>query len=128
VLSSQKEGQWICEFCGHSNSVSLQSEELPREEAMDYLLEPAQVSTRMNHHRRSLCRCVLICVALAEAAQSAALGEDQAMVIFCIDISGSMCVTTEARASWLHLPTNSIMLFDLHDRTNDLSLCVCLCL
>lgn len=63
---------WKCEFCAHENEVMLEDEEIPQTDAITYLLEaPAQV-------------------------QDAAMGGNAAKdvsIVFCLDISGSMCVT-----------------------------------
>eukprot|EP01102_Stenamoeba_stenopodia_P018668 TRINITY_DN6891_c0_g1_i2.p1 TRINITY_DN6891_c0_g1~~TRINITY_DN6891_c0_g1_i2.p1 ORF type:complete len:715 (+),score=225.83 TRINITY_DN6891_c0_g1_i2:79-2223(+) len=60
---------WKCEFCDEINKdINLAPEEMPSAESMDYLIEPAP-----------------------ETANSV----DESAVIFCLDISGSMCVTTE---------------------------------
>jgi len=62
---------WTCKFCEHVNPLNLEEEELPRAESVDYILEPPSDK--------------------AEATAS----QDSVMVVFCIDISGSMCVSTE---------------------------------
>jgi len=59
---------WNCEFCNNINDVQLEQEEIPAAETLDYILEPAPV---------------------------AAASSDEGSVIFCMDISGSMCVTSE---------------------------------
>ena len=63
---------WVCEFCNNENEVMIAEEEIPTAPEVTYLLEaPAQV-------------------------QNAAAGGNAAAdisVIFCMDISGSMCVT-----------------------------------
>eukprot|EP01102_Stenamoeba_stenopodia_P022791 TRINITY_DN962_c0_g1_i1.p1 TRINITY_DN962_c0_g1~~TRINITY_DN962_c0_g1_i1.p1 ORF type:complete len:878 (-),score=250.65 TRINITY_DN962_c0_g1_i1:198-2831(-) len=66
--SSQEPRQyWHCEFCGFYNEFDLAPEEVPQTDTVDYVIAPATVS---------------------ESA-------DDSNIIFCIDISGSMCVTTE---------------------------------
>lgn len=60
---------WKCEFCSHENKVELAVEELPKTEARDYVLEPAPENKDMQ--------------------------QSEGTVIFCIDISGSMCVTKQ---------------------------------
>jgi hypothetical protein len=72
---------WVCEFCSHSNTVDLMAEEIPTEEDVTYMLEPA----------------LLIKGAIGGSG-------DKTPVVFCIDVSGSMCVTTEVREC-LTLPT-----------------------
>jgi len=73
---------WNCEFCGTYTRLELDEGELPVPEAkaVDFVIEPAPS-------------------ALAEgtaAAAEAAQGPGAAgMVVFVLDVSGSMCVTTE---------------------------------
>ena len=58
---------WNCEFCNTQNIVNLEQPEIPTEDTVNYILEPAKVKEG---------------------------GEGNQSVIFCVDISGSMCVTT----------------------------------
>mmetsp|Transcript_18563 Transcript_18563/g.55040 ORF Transcript_18563/g.55040 Transcript_18563/m.55040 type:complete len:772 (+) Transcript_18563:121-2436(+) len=58
---------WTCEFCGNANPVDLDDEELPTAETVDYILKPAP-------------RVVA--------------SDVESIVIFCVDTSGSMCVST----------------------------------
>jgi len=61
---------WICEFCGERNQLEfVEPEDIPKTNERDYILEPP----------------------LEEDSKQINAG----MVIFVIDISGSMCVTTE---------------------------------
>ena len=62
----------MCEFCGKRNSVDIVDEEIPVDEDVTFMLEPAPATTA-----------------------SGPAGLDQSLVIFCVDCSGSMCVTTE---------------------------------
>eukprot|EP01125_Pyxidicula_operculata_P019969 TRINITY_DN7271_c0_g2_i1.p1 TRINITY_DN7271_c0_g2~~TRINITY_DN7271_c0_g2_i1.p1 ORF type:complete len:1174 (-),score=286.61 TRINITY_DN7271_c0_g2_i1:74-3595(-) len=57
---------WICEYCGEDNHVVLEEGEVPRTDAVEYIIESGQT--------------------LANQLPP--------IDIFCIDISGSMCVTT----------------------------------
>jgi hypothetical protein len=34
-----EEQKWICEFCNHTNAISLEPEELPKTETVNYILE-----------------------------------------------------------------------------------------
>lgn len=73
VLTERDGNQiWKCEFCAHENEVMIGEEEMPATPELTYLLEaPAQV-------------------------QDAAAGGNAAKdisIVFCLDISGSMCVT-----------------------------------
>ena len=63
---------WVCEFCGHHNVVDLMEDEIPSSDVVTYMLQPAPCTT-----------------------SSGKSGRDESLVIFCIDISGSMCVTSE---------------------------------
>ena len=65
--SDDDEKVWTCEYCNQDNMVSLEGPEIPTQEAVNYILEPAKV------------------VESEQGKQS---------VIFCLDVSGSMCVTT----------------------------------
>jgi hypothetical protein len=66
---------WVCEFCNHPNNVAhLEEEEKPKIETVEFLLEPASSKT-------------------GEGAGSP-------MVIFTVDISGSMCSSTEVPGSF----------------------------
>ena len=72
---------WLCEFCGQPNKVDVEKEEIPSESDVTFMLVPAAATT---------------------AAPTGADGstEDKSMIVFCVDISGSMCVTTEV-SLWL---------------------------
>lgn len=59
---------WECEFCFGINIVDLEDEEIPNTPCMDYITSPAPV---------------------VESS------ENYSNVVFCIDVSGSMCVTSE---------------------------------
>lgn len=66
--SKDDEGLWKCEFCGHHNHVHCFEEEIPKAESVDYIVgAPSETSTT----------------------------NDSDIVIFCIDISGSMCTSYE---------------------------------
>ena len=62
---------WRCEFCSHSNQVDIEQSDLPKKEDATYLISPAPVVQGSNMS-----------------------GLDDSMVIFVIDISGSMSCTT----------------------------------
>lgn len=63
---------WQCEFCGEQVPVDLEPEEIPTTEDVTYLLFPALSTT-----------------------STSMAGLDQSLVVFCVDTSGSMCVTSE---------------------------------
>jgi hypothetical protein len=71
---SDDEYLWICEFCGATNNPILEQEEIPKSDQITYVIENAQ-----------------------GASQSSA--NDDTTVIFCLDISGSMCVTKPVSGS-----------------------------
>jgi len=61
---------WVCEFCGLHMQLNIEPEEIPNKEDVVYMLQPAiQISNSNN--------------------------DEDISVIFCIDNSGSMSVTTE---------------------------------
>jgi len=68
---------WKCEFCDERNYVLLEEDEIPKKNVIDYLLEPP-----------------------ADTKDA-----DDSIVVFCIDISGSMCCTTEVHGG-LKFKTN----------------------
>jgi hypothetical protein len=59
---------WICEFCDHRNHINIEEEEIPSKNAMNYIIDTVEGGTSSKN------------------------GGETA-VIFCIDVSGSMCVT-----------------------------------
>ena len=60
---------WSCEFCNHENLVNFDDEEIPKSGTISYLIEAAaQVEDKK-------------------------LGGQDISVIFCLDVSGSMCVS-----------------------------------
>jgi hypothetical protein len=60
---------WTCEFCNTPNEIMLDEEELPKSATVNYLVEAAaQVEDKK-------------------------MGGQDISVIFCLDISGSMCVS-----------------------------------
>ena len=63
---------WFCEFCNTKNEVDLEEEEIPKTDTVNYIVEAAPSANAKK----------------AGAAQ----GEDTS-IIFCLDISGSMCVS-----------------------------------
>lgn len=67
--ANDDEEEWHCEFCGQRNVLDLEPMERPRSNQLDYLVAPAP--------------------------STAPKSLDSSMVIFCIDTSGSMCVTSE---------------------------------
>jgi len=68
VQGNEGESIWQCEFCDHVNIIHLEKEEIPTKDTCDYMLEPPKEKTKLT---------------------------TSTTIVFCIDISGSMCVTTE---------------------------------
>ena len=65
---SEDNGSWICEFCNTTNDIQIDDEEKPKSETVEFLVEPAPATS----------------------------GDASApVIIFCVDISGSMCSSTE---------------------------------
>ncbi|XP_021354035.1 circularly permutated Ras protein 1-like [Mizuhopecten yessoensis] len=63
---------WRCEFCGQEMVVDIVEEEKPTQDDVTFMLSPALSTT-----------------------SSGPKGTDSSLVIFCVDVSGSMCITTE---------------------------------
>lgn len=70
-FEQQKDTQsWTCDFCGTVNKVNLEPEELPKDSDLEYII--GEVA----------------------GGNAPAYSENDTMVLFCIDTSGSMCVTS----------------------------------
>ena len=74
-LPELKEGQsaWVCEFCGQTNIVEIEPEEVPETDGVNYILESAVQAKE-------------------EALGGKKGGPEDISVVFCIDVSGSMCI------------------------------------
>jgi len=64
---------WTCEFCGNSNEVSIDKEEMPQSDELTYVVKSAPQ--------------------VLKSKEEAKLLAEDISIIFCIDVSGSMCVT-----------------------------------
>lgn len=73
----------MCEFCGEHNEVDVVQEELPAKLDTTFLISPAP--------------------AVEGRTGGGVSSMEEALVVFCIDISGSMCVTTEVRIRYVGL-------------------------
>ncbi len=62
---------WTCEFCNFENRIFIDNNEIPKSHEVSYILEPA--------------------------AEKSTDSVDSSYLIYCIDISGSMSVTTEVK-------------------------------
>eukprot|EP01084_Bolivina_argentea_P027370 50893_1 len=65
-LDDEDERIWVCNFCSKKNIIQIHPEQLPDNETVDYILAPPD-DIKSN--------------------------TDEKLIIFCVDISGSMCVT-----------------------------------
>ena len=71
IQESKEDGQfWVCEFCNHKNKVDLEEEEKPQTNKVNYIMEAA-----------------------AQVMDKQLQGKKDISVIFCVDQSGSMCVS-----------------------------------
>ncbi|XP_053394854.1 circularly permutated Ras protein 1-like isoform X4 [Mercenaria mercenaria] len=97
VLEKEEEGEkftWVCEFCEHKNTgLDITPEEIPKGDSFDFVLTPARQETEEGE------------------AEGATKGEttpekkeeSKGMVVYCMDISGSMSCTVrlpELQAQW----------------------------
>lgn len=73
---------WICEFCGTRNEVEITKQEVSSEEEVTYLITPPSTPSWSSQ---------------VGAKLSFSEGDDE-FIVFCIDTSGSMSVTTEVRS------------------------------
>ena len=69
-LDGEPQQIWCCEFCNHENEVDIEPEEKPKGNAVNYIVEAA-----------------------AQVEDKKAMGKQEISVVFCIDQSGSMCVS-----------------------------------
>ncbi|KAH3765380.1 Ras GTPase [Pelomyxa schiedti] len=68
---------WKCQFCLTDNSATVDPDEVPKADTVDYILAPPPADVMF-----------------------------ESVIVFCIDVSGSMCVTTEVpnlQAEWQKL-------------------------
>jgi hypothetical protein len=79
-----KRSTWKCEFCSFENKLKIEKEEIPTEQEITYLIEPPVDQSD-----------VRLCVDSAFSSN----------VVYCIDISGSMSITTKVPGNF-HLPTD----------------------
>lgn len=78
--TDEPSSKWSCEFCSAMNAVDIEQTDLPRDEDATYLIAPAPV-----------------------VHGSDMTGVDDSIVLFLIDISGSMSATTLVHGTF-HLP------------------------
>ena len=68
AVLGEDEEIWNCEFCNHKNVISIEKEEIPKKDALNYIIDAEEIEVNKKHG-------------------------GEAAVIFCIDTSGSMCVS-----------------------------------
>jgi hypothetical protein len=76
VAFKDKVAEWNCEFCTYKNTLSIESEELPKEDQVTYVLEK-----------------------IIPKEESKVISTNDPIIAFCIDISGSMDCTTKSSSS-----------------------------
>ncbi len=83
---------WKCEYCNHlNNDILLDDEEIPKSETIDYILEgPAKGSGANNNNNNNNNNGGNI-----DGNNSNSKGKSDDLLILCMDVSGSMCVTAE---------------------------------
>lgn len=69
-IGKEDQQVWKCEFCNTENLVCIEDEEKPQTAAVNYIVEAA-----------------------AQIQDKNAMGNKDVSVVFCIDVSGSMCVS-----------------------------------
>eukprot|EP01114_Cavostelium_apophysatum_P023522 TRINITY_DN888_c0_g1_i2.p1 TRINITY_DN888_c0_g1~~TRINITY_DN888_c0_g1_i2.p1 ORF type:complete len:545 (+),score=140.04 TRINITY_DN888_c0_g1_i2:103-1737(+) len=82
---------WKCEFCDKENEVKVDAEEVPKVDTVDYIV--------------------------GSVAQ-AKISEDSNTVIFCIDISGSMCVSYEVAGKFQFRGQSHLQKLETHVERN----------
>eukprot|EP01132_Coremiostelium_polycephalum_P003644 gene3644-4538_t len=79
--------KWICEFCNTENEVQLVPEEIPSSNVIDYILEPAPItSEQLNNEKKKK-------EEEEEDLKKKPSVNNNTYLIFCIDLSGSMSTT-----------------------------------
>ena len=74
---------WNCEFCGFENKIFIEKEEVPTNEETTYILEAVDEIENNQENK------------------------DSSYLIYCIDVSGSMSVTTPVNSNF-RLPTDNL--------------------
>ena len=70
-LDDEDDSIWICKFCNHINIITIVDGEIPKQETVDYILEAAPTLSTEEKQK----------------------DKTESQIIFCVDVSGSMCVT-----------------------------------
>ncbi|XP_070541916.1 circularly permutated Ras protein 1-like [Ptychodera flava] len=88
---------WRCEFCDHVNRADLDDEEIPKKNDVTYLIKPSPATV-----------------------DPAGYFGDDSNIIFCVDISGSMCVTTEVPGMFPLRANDSTRALELYNTSPDI--------
>merc|ERR1719361_1415858 len=92
-LDDEEDSIWVCKFCNNVNIIQIDDEERPSSETVDYILAPPPT--------------------LDEEAKAA--DETESQILFCIDVSGSMCVSQEIDGKHAHFKLKGNRLNQIHD-------------
>jgi len=92
-LDDDGESIWVCSFCAAVNVIDIEDEERPTAETVDYILAPPPTQN--------------------EEAKSG--DADDSQIVFCIDVSGSMCVSQQIDAKHSHFKLKGNRLNEAHD-------------
>ncbi|KAL4238999.1 hypothetical protein ACF0H5_003703 [Mactra antiquata] len=97
VLEKEEQGEqstWTCEFCGHKNEgIDMSPEEIPKGDSFDFVLTPAREETDEQVEEG----------ASKDETTPEKKEESKGMVVYCMDISGSMSCNVrlpELQAQW----------------------------
>merc|ERR1719361_2295577 len=94
-LDDEDESIWKCTFCNHINVIEIDDEERPTSETVDYILAPPPT--------------------LSEEAKTDSTDTPESQILFCIDISGSMCVSQQIDAKHSHFKLKGNHLSSIQD-------------
>merc|ERR1719361_3165767 len=92
-LDDEEDSIWVCKFCNNVNIIQIDDEERPSSETVDYILAPPPT--------------------LDEEAKAA--DETESLILFCIDVSGSMCVSQQIDGKHAHFKLKGNRLNQIHD-------------
>jgi hypothetical protein len=101
--------KWQCEFCGHVNEdLHLEEEEIPTANTVDYMLAPPSL-VEDGEGESTTAAAAAANLTFAFITMTPSMSSDSSrrafgiavtsgLIVFCMDISGSMCVSTEVPA------------------------------
>ncbi|XP_077868957.1 circularly permutated Ras protein 1-like [Saccoglossus kowalevskii] len=87
---------WKCEFCEHINRVDIMDGEIPKKDDVTYMLQPSPGTT-----------------------DPAGYFGDDSIIIFVMDVSGSMCVTTPVPGKFPLRANDSTRALELYNTSPD---------